>query len=287
MNRNKFAIMALAIFTLMVSACGPKTPEVKLTVSPASLKIKVGEVGSIKAKVTPENTTVSFSSTNNKIATVNEKGEIKGEAEGNATIVVKAGEQTKRISVLVYKPETDYSARMIGNKDNALALPFYIPKRDLMKELFDDIKAANAPFGWRYANPYMKEKDPEKVGYYFAPITENGELLKDRYILAIRYNYVDKIQAHIELGINMLEEQNPFATEPGKEKIKDIANAYGFTGNGTFANQGGKIGHTYTAYNTKLGLDEQLSIILYAQPNKDGLYKVFAHIVYHYHQDHD
>lgn len=137
--------MALAIFTLMVSACGPKTPEVKLTVSPASLKIKVGEVGSIKAKVTPENTTVSFSSTNNKIATVNEKGEVKGEAEGNATIVVKAGEQTKRISVLVYKPETDYSARMIGNKDNALALPFYIPKRDLMKELFDDIKAANAP----------------------------------------------------------------------------------------------------------------------------------------------
>ena len=286
MNRNKFAIMALAIFTLMVSACGPKTPEVKLTVSPASLKIKVGEVATLKTTVTPENTAVTFNSTDNKIATVNEKGEVKGEAEGNAYIVVKAGNQTKRIQVLVYKPETDYSARMIGNKDNALAPPFYIPKRDLMKELFEDIKAANEPFGWIYANPYMKEKDPEKVGYYFAPIS-NGQILKDRYIRAIRYNFVDKTQVHIELRINFEDEQNPFATESGKEKIKNIADAYGFTGNRSFANQGGKIGYTYTAYNTKLGLDEQLSIILYTQPDNNGVYQLFAHIVYHYHQDHD
>ena len=175
---------------------------------------------------------------------------------------------------------------MIGNKDNALAPPFYIPKRDLMKELFEDIKAANEPFGWIYANPYMKEKDPEKVGYYFAPIS-NGQILKDRYIRAIRYNFVDKTQVHIELRINFEDEQNPFATESGKEKIKNIADAYGFTGNGSFANQGGKIGYTYTAYNTKLGLDEQLSIILYTQPDNNGVYQLFAHIVYHYHQDHD
>ena len=113
-----------------------------------------------------------------------------------------------------------------------------------------------------------------------------GQILKDRYIRAIRYNFVDKTQVHIELRINFEDEQNPFATESGKEKIKNIADAYGFTGNGSFANQGGKIGHTYTAYNTKLGLDEQLSIILYTQPDNNGLYQLFAHIVYHYHQDH-
>jgi len=202
MNRNKFAIMALAIFSLMVSACGPKTPEVnvKLTVSPTSLKLKVGEEATIKAIVTPESTAVSFSSSDEKIATVNEKGEVKAIALGSATIAVKAGNQTRRVPVLVYTPDTDYSARMIGDKDNKLAPPFYIPERALMKVLFKEINAANQPFGWRFSNDLLK-KDSDKDGYYFAPVTDEGKLIDNRYIEVIRYDYPQDNQdfIHIEL----------------------------------------------------------------------------------------
>lgn len=297
MNRNKFAIMALAIFTLMVSACGPKTPEVQLTVSPASLKIKVGEVTTLKTTVTPENTAVTFNSTDNKIATVNEKGEVKGEAEGNAYIVVKAGNQTKRIPVLVYIPETDNSARMIGDKDNKLAPPFYIPQRALMKELFNDIKAANQPFGWRFSNDLLK-KEADKDGYYFAPVTDEGQLIDNRYVEIIRYDYPHDNQdfIHIELYTGIREEQNPFTTETGKEKLKEFAEAYGFTENGTFNGSTGNIGYTYSAINSKkFGKehkeDEQISIIVYTQVIKqgkyEGKYRVLANILYHYHKDHD
>lgn len=299
MNRNKFAIMALAIFSLMVSACGPKTPKVnvKLTVSPTSLKLRVGEEATIKAIVTPESTAVSFSSSNEKIATVNEKGEVKAIAVGSATIAVKAGNQTKRVPVLVYTPDTDYSARMIGDKDNKLAPPFYIPERALMKVLFKEINAANQPFGWRFSNDLLK-KDADKSGYYFAPITDEGEVIDNRYIEVIRYDYPYDNQdfIHIELYTGIREEQNPFTTEDGKKKIEEFAKAYGFTENGTFGGPTGKIGYTYGAINSKMfgkehKEDEQISIIIYAQKidkgTHEGKYRVLANILYHYHHDHD
>lgn len=296
--------MALAIFTLMVSACSPKTPEVsiKLTVSPSLLKVKVGEVGSIKAKVTPEETAIAFSSTDNKIATVNEKGEVKGVAEGTTTIIVKAGEKTKKVSVLVYKskiddpeiddPEIDYSARMIGNKDNKLAPPFYIPERALMKERFEEIKAANKPFGWRYINKLLN-KDADQYGYYFAPITEDGEdYIDDRYVKVIQYDYPQDSQDKVRIALftEIYEDQNPFATEPGKKMVKEIAEAYGFTEDGKFDKIAGNR-PVYIAFNRKLGNDEQLSIIIYAslmtKGKVEGKYRVLAYILYHYHKDHD
>ena len=279
--------MALAIFTLMVSACKQEEkPQIKLSVSPTELKIKVGEVGNIKAKVTPSGTALVFTSSNDAIASVNEKGEVKGLTEGSTTIIVRAGKETKKVSILVYKPETDYSARMIGNKDNKLTPPFYIPLRALMKERFEDIKAANQPFGWRYINDLIGKK-PDEFGYYFAPVTKDGEdFIDNRYIEIIQYDYANEHQAHIELFTNIREDQNPFSTEPGKKIIKEFAEGYGFTTNGQFNDSKGKIGYTYTALNGKLGKNEQLSIIVYAQPTKKGKYRVLANILYHYHKDH-
>ena len=166
-----------------------------------------------------------------------------------------------------------------------------------MKVLFKEINAANQPFGWRFSNDLLK-KDSDKDGYYFAPVTDEGKLIDNRYIEVIRYDYPQDNQdfIHIELYTGIREEQNPFTTEEGKKKIEEFAKAYGFTENGTFGGSTGNIGYTYGAINSKMfgkehKEDEQISIIIYAQKiskgTHEGKYRVLANILYHYHHDHD
>ena len=90
----------------------------KVTVSPKEIKatkidvtsnttltLKVGDVSDITYKVLPEDTTdkLTFSSSNSSVARVDKNGKITALAEGSATITLKAGTVTKKITVTVEK----------------------------------------------------------------------------------------------------------------------------------------------------------------------------------------
>lgn len=70
----------------------PTTTDLKVTVSPKTLEIAVGDQGKLRAAVTPatEGVTIEFVSDNEAIATVNASGLVTGVAAGTANIIAKA-----------------------------------------------------------------------------------------------------------------------------------------------------------------------------------------------------
>lgn len=64
-----------------------------VSVSPATLSVKVGDTSNLTASVSPSdasNTSVSFSSSNSEVATVTSSGVVTGVAAGTATVTVKS-----------------------------------------------------------------------------------------------------------------------------------------------------------------------------------------------------
>lgn len=99
MKKFKFTLLAFltALISFAFTACSDDDEEVKdvpvtaVTVAPTTLTLKTGTTGTLTATVAPENatvTTVSWSSSDDKVATV-DKGVVTAVAEGSATITVK------------------------------------------------------------------------------------------------------------------------------------------------------------------------------------------------------
>ncbi len=78
-------------------------PATALVVTPATITLNPGKTATIKATVTPADTTdvVGYTTSNAKVATVDAKGVVKAVAAGTATITVKAGTITKTVKVTV------------------------------------------------------------------------------------------------------------------------------------------------------------------------------------------
>ncbi len=80
-----------------------------VTVSPASVTLKIGESKTIAATVKPDNAkdkSVKWSSSNTAIATVDNSGKITGKKEGTATITVKTvNKKSATVAVTVKKEE--------------------------------------------------------------------------------------------------------------------------------------------------------------------------------------
>ena len=80
-----------------------KVEATEILVSPASMKLYVDATNFLTVTVKPENSTseIKYSSSDNSIATVSDKGIVRGVAPGVATITIKAGDQSAVCSVCV------------------------------------------------------------------------------------------------------------------------------------------------------------------------------------------
>ena len=70
----------------------------KITLNPTSLVLGVGKTSTIKAEITPSNAsdkTIKWTSSNSKVATVDNNGKVKGIKEGSATITAASNNNVK------------------------------------------------------------------------------------------------------------------------------------------------------------------------------------------------
>lgn len=96
--------------TAKVNSCdiSDAIPVTAVSANVSSLIIKTGQKYTLIPKVTPlnANATVTFKVYNESVATVSDKGEIKGIKAGLTTVVIKAGSKSMKIPVTVNGPAT-------------------------------------------------------------------------------------------------------------------------------------------------------------------------------------
>lgn len=90
--------------SVKVSVSAVVIPLQDIKVEPAELSLKVDDTQTLAATLVPENATninVTFESSNESIATVDEAGKVTGKGVGSTTVKVKGGEVVKEIPVTV------------------------------------------------------------------------------------------------------------------------------------------------------------------------------------------
>ena len=90
-----------------------------MSVSAAS-EVAVGSTEAIKATVKPANTKVTYTTSDEKIATVDANGVVTGVAAGDVTITVKAGKTTKTVKMTVKKAILKSATQTEANKIEAV-----------------------------------------------------------------------------------------------------------------------------------------------------------------------
>ena len=131
-NGNIKAIKA-GTATITVKSSNDKSAKCKVTVleeikvssikvSPASLKLEKGKKGTITATVSPinaKNKTLKWTSSNEKIATVSDKGVVVAKAVGKATITVSSVNDKKAtVGVVVVEQGAGQDAETTGSQTN-------------------------------------------------------------------------------------------------------------------------------------------------------------------------
>lgn len=104
------AIVVIAALVLVVYLKGPSVKEIVLAKD--SIEIKVDESESIGYTISPDKASgakVTWSSSNESVAKVDENGKITGKGDGSCTITVKAGKQSDSLTVTV-KSGPDFKA---------------------------------------------------------------------------------------------------------------------------------------------------------------------------------
>lgn len=81
-----------------------------LKLNKSSLTMKVGATYQLKSTLTPtySTQTVTYKSSNSKIASVNSKGKVTAKAMGKATVTAKSGELSKKCTVMVNSKVLEY-----------------------------------------------------------------------------------------------------------------------------------------------------------------------------------
>lgn len=105
---------------------GPDTTEIaepvkETTVSivqPTSTTLKVGENLTLNAKVTPEGSTVSWTSSDENVAFVSPEGKVTALKAGNADIIAQNGEVKDTVKIEVKKEETKETEKTKGGSDD-------------------------------------------------------------------------------------------------------------------------------------------------------------------------
>lgn len=88
----------------VVKAKDDKIPVTDIEIGDYEEELEVDKTMTLSATVVPSDatdSTVTYQSSNKKVATVNSSGEVKGIAEGNVTIIVSAGDVKKKVKLKV------------------------------------------------------------------------------------------------------------------------------------------------------------------------------------------
>ena len=120
---------------------GKSVPANKLNLSLKTVNLEVGDTVTLKATVDPENTTdqLAWSSDESKVATVDENGKVTAVGAGKATITAKAGNQTARCEVTVYKVDSNISAPTIDTSKPVDSVTVGINDEELQKNISDTL----------------------------------------------------------------------------------------------------------------------------------------------------
>ena len=94
-----------AVITLTVQKKAVTTS--KVTVANKKIELKVGKSTTLKPIITPITSfeKASYKTSNKKVATVNSKGKVTAKAPGKATITIKVGKKSVKVTVTVPAPE--------------------------------------------------------------------------------------------------------------------------------------------------------------------------------------
>lgn len=99
--KRLLAILSLAILTLACQKLPDDVPTVTISLSPQSLVLEIGETHQITATVAPSGKTLSWTSDDTGIASVDNNGNVKGVAPGTATITASADKSSQTCEVTV------------------------------------------------------------------------------------------------------------------------------------------------------------------------------------------
>lgn len=111
---NLFKLMTV-ILSMTFIACSSEDEEnvvavTQITVSPASLVLNVGETEDLEATILPEeasHVSVTWSSSDDKVAAVSQNGTVTGVSEGNAVITASAGGKSATCQVTIATETTE------------------------------------------------------------------------------------------------------------------------------------------------------------------------------------
>lgn len=113
------AILFVALLVLGLGSCNQECkdilpPPTALTLTPTAVSLKVGDTQQLTATVEPtdQNYTVTFTSDNEQIATVDANGLVKAVAEGTANITAKVGNLTAKSVVTVSNSAPDVTLKV-------------------------------------------------------------------------------------------------------------------------------------------------------------------------------
>ena len=143
MKRKAACFLAAAVFAVFLTACG--TPKITaLTLSDEALEVPVGETALLQPEITCDRETpedfdpeITFTSSDEAVATVDETGTVTGVAEGEAVVTAVSGdvtaEQTVRVVIPVEAIEADPVSLHVN--DEPLALTYTVTPESFSGEL--------------------------------------------------------------------------------------------------------------------------------------------------------
>ncbi|WP_297174886.1 Ig-like domain-containing protein [uncultured Porphyromonas sp.] len=244
--KQKISMLLVALATLtLFGACNndnePTKDSFELSVTPEMLQLEVGVQKQLT--ITPEGVSYSCSSSDESVATVDNKGVVTGVKEGEAVVTVMAKEQTKTVKVVVVN-------RYMGlySGDDMIA-PIYIPffpDLAVSKETQKQVIAANEKYDWvlySYDDGDDDHDDDGDTGDHShkmiqmkAPKHANGAYMDNRLIIDLYYHYMRADDIYFDCWTRPLFKKDVVkaAHEGSEEDIKllrSILILYGFTEN--------------------------------------------------------
>jgi len=89
MKRRNFILLAVVLSLFLIASCFP-VRAIKLNIQTGALEIILGETKNIALTIDPVDSTVSFTTADDSIATVSPLGVVTGVAVGSTTVAVEA-----------------------------------------------------------------------------------------------------------------------------------------------------------------------------------------------------
>lgn len=243
--KQKICLLLVALATLtLFGACNkneePTNDKVRLSVKPDNVLIQVGGQKQLTILTKPSGVAYSCTSSDESVATVDNKGLLTGVKGGEAVITVVAKDQTKTVNVTVLDPNAGSVNRYIGlNSPDTTISPIYIPVfSDLAdsKETQKQLIAANLKYGWTLYTNEGGDEDDHKMIRMQAPKDEKGKYTDGRFIIELFYHFIKKDDVYFDCWTKPVFKKDVVkaAHEGSEEDIKvlrGLLTLYGFTEN--------------------------------------------------------